>query len=177
MKRKLTLLFALGVISINIYSQNLEEGDKAPNIIQNSFNGDEFDLSELKGKMVLIDFWASWCKPCRKENPNIVEIYKEYKDESFKNGEGFTILSVSLDFKKENWIKAIKNDKLEWPYHVCDFKGWRNAAGVKYNVKSIPTSYLIDGKGIIVGTNLRGDDLKKALRKQRKKKFFFSLRD
>ncbi len=177
MKIKLTILLTISFISLNLYSQNLKVGDKAPDIIQNLVTGEEFHLSELSGKMVLIDFWASWCKPCRKENPNIVEVYKKYKDFNFKNGKGFTVLSVSLDFKKDAWERAIEMDSLEWNYHVGDLKGWRNAAAQEYKVKSIPTSYLIDGDGIIVGINLRGNSLEDALKKIRKKKSFFSSKD
>ena len=177
MKTKAIIILIFSILSFSSYSQELKVGDKAPEIIQNLITGEEFHLSELNGKMVLIDFWASWCKPCRKENPHVVELYKKYKDASFKNGEGFTVLSVSLDFKKEMWENAIKADKLEWPYHVGDLKGWKNEAAVKYNVKSIPTSFLIDGDGTIVGVNLRGDDLESALKKQRKKKSFFSSKD
>ncbi|MCB2196899.1 MAG: TlpA family protein disulfide reductase [Bacteroidetes bacterium] len=174
--KAITLIAAI-IISLQTFGQELKVGDKAPEIVQKMITGEEFHLSELKGKMVLVDFWASWCKPCRKENPNIVEVYKKYKDETFKNGEGFTVLSVSLDFKKDAWKKAIKADNLEWSYHVSDSKGWRNEAAQTYNVKSIPASFLIDGDGIIVGINLRGDDLESALKKQRKKKFFFSSKD
>jgi thiol-disulfide isomerase/thioredoxin len=177
MKIKFTILVTLSFISLNLFSQNLKVGDKAPEIIQDLVTGEEFHLSELKGKMVLIDFWASWCKPCRKENPHIVAVYNEYKDLDFKNGKGFTVLSVSLDFKQDAWENAIKADALEWPYHVGDLKGWRNAAAQLYKVKSIPTSYLIDGDGIIVGINLRGDSLEDALKKNRKKKSFFSSKD
>lgn len=172
MKIKFILLITISLISFNLYSQELKVGDKAPEIIQNLITGEEFHLSDLQGKMVLIDFWASWCKPCRKENPNIVEVYKKYKDSHFKNSSEFTVLSVSLDFKKPAWGKAISDDSLEWPYHVGDLKGWRNEAAQKYKVKSIPTSYLIDGDGIIVGINLRGDNLDKKLKKLRKKKSF-----
>jgi thiol-disulfide isomerase/thioredoxin len=177
MKIKTIILFSLSLITLNLYSQNLKIGDKAPDIIQNLVTGEEFHLSELSGKIVLIDFWASWCKPCRKENPNIVEVYKKYKDSNFKNGKGFTVLSVALEKKKETWEKAIATDSLEWPYHVSDLKGWKNAAAQEYKVKSIPTSYLIDGDGIIVGINLRGDSLESALKKLRKKKSFFSSKD
>ena len=178
MKVKITFLLIIAVLAFNVQGQDvLKVGDKAPEIIQNSITGDEIKLSDLEGKLVLIDFWASWCKPCRKENPNIVEIYKEYKDENFKNGEGFTVLSVSLDFKKDAWEKAISDDNLEWSYHVADMKGWRNEAAQLYHVKSIPASFLIDGNGIIIGMNLRGDRLEDALKKQRKNKSFFSSKD
>jgi thiol-disulfide isomerase/thioredoxin len=177
MKTKLILLLAISIISIKLYSQELKVGDKAPDIIQNLITGEEFHLSELNGKIVLIDFWASWCKPCRKENPNIVAIYREYKDQNYKNGNGFTVLGVSLDYKKDAWENAIKADQLEWPYHVGDLKGWRNAASLKYSISSIPSSYLIDGDGIIIGINLRGDDLEAKLKKLRKKKSFSSSKN
>jgi len=171
------LLFFAGTIFAQDDFTLVKEGEKAPDFTFQTLDGQTKKLSDLKGKVVLIDFWASWCKPCRKENPNIVKVYQEYKDESFKNGETFTVLSVSLDFKKPAWQKAIKDDQLEWPYHVSDLKGWRNEAAQLYNVKSIPQSYLVDGDGVIVAINLRGSELESKLRKLRKKGLFFSLRN
>lgn len=140
-------------------------GEKAPDISMEGPNGQTHKLSDLRGKVVLIDFWASWCRPCRIENPNVVKLYKKYKDQEFKYGDGFTIFSVSLDRSKSNWKKAIEQDNLEWPYHVSDLKMWNNAAAAKYSITSIPATYLIDEDGIILAKNLRGQSLENALEK------------
>ncbi len=167
--RRINLILLL-VVVLNVFSfgQSPEVGQKAPDIIMAGVNGDTLKLSDLKGKMVLIDFWASWCGPCRKENPYVIEAYNKYKDAKFKNGKGFTVFSVSLDMKADAWRKAIADDKLEWPYHVCDLKGWGNAAGRLYKIQSVPANFLIDGNGIIIATNLRGMALQEALKKQKK---------
>jgi thiol-disulfide isomerase/thioredoxin len=142
-------------------------GDEAPEIEMNNTEGQPMKLSQLRGKMVLIDFWASWCGPCRKENPHVVKTYNEFKDKKFKNGDGFTVFSVSLDKSGEAWKKAIKNDHLVWKYHVSDLKGWANEAAATYGVRGIPASFLINGDGIIVARYLRGAaELKAALEKQ-----------
>lgn len=169
MKAKIFTLLAVLLFSFNAFSQEIKRGEIAPDINLSMPNGEEFSLDNVKGKIVLIDFWAAWCRPCRKENPHLVDIYKKYKDSSFKGGEGFTIVSVSLDKNQIMWENAIKNDKLEWPYHVSDLKGWKSSAAVTYNIKSIPNSFLIDGEGKIVAVNLRADDLEKRLKRLVKK--------
>lgn len=138
-------------------------GNKAPELVFNNPDGNPVKLSSLKGKMVLIDFWAAWCPPCRRENPNLVRAYDQFKNKAFKNGEGFTVYSVSLDRNKKSWVDAIKADGLKWEYHVSDLKYWNSEGAALYHVRAIPSNFLIDGDGIIVARNLRGPYLTNTL--------------
>jgi peroxiredoxin len=133
-------------------------GLPAPEISLPNPTGKNITLSSLKGKVVLLDFWASWCKPCRMENPAVVKLYNQYKDK------GFTIYSVSMDDQKENWMAAIQADGLVWPNHVSDLKGWQSAAGATYMVQSIPQTFLIDTDGKIIAVGLRSEELAEKLK-------------
>jgi thiol-disulfide isomerase/thioredoxin len=131
----------------------LSIGSLAPEIALNTPDGKSIALSSLKGKVVLIDFWASWCRPCRAENPNVVRMYNTYKDK------GFDIYSVSLDKDKEAWMKAINDDHLLWPSHVSDLGYWQSSVVKQYNISGIPFTCLIDKEGKIVAKGLRGEEL------------------
>jgi thiol-disulfide isomerase/thioredoxin len=139
-------------------------GQRAPDLVLESPTGEKISLSSLRGQLVLIDFWAAWCPPCRRDNPNLVKLYRQYMDKEFVNGSGFTIYSVSLDRKMEDWTAAIEKDSLEWKSHVSDLKGRQSAPVDLYEVRSIPFNTLIDGDGIILSVGLRGSHLEAKLK-------------
>lgn len=132
-------------------------GMDAPEIAMADREGQIRRLSDLRGKVVLIDFWASWCRPCRAENPNVVRLYHQYKDK------GFEIFSVSLDNSRDKWLQAIEADGLVWDNHVSDLRGWSSSGGKTYGISSIPATVLVDRDGKILARNLRGAQLEQVL--------------
>jgi peroxiredoxin len=134
-------------------------GELAPDIALPNPDGKIIKLSSLRGKVVLLDFWASWCGPCRYENPTTVAAYEKYKDQ------GFTVYSVSLDRSKAKWVHAIKADQLTWENHVSDLQFTNSAVAAQYGIESIPATFLLDANGKIIARDLRGKNLDKALNK------------
>ncbi|HEY9262241.1 TlpA disulfide reductase family protein [Chitinophaga sp.] len=137
-------------------AKNIKIGAMAPAFTQNDVNGKAVQLADLKGKPLLVEFWASWCGPCRAENPNLISQYKRYKDK------GFQIIAISLDDHKDKWLEAIAKDGMPW-IHVSDLKGWNNEVGRLYGIRAVPANFLLDGEGKIIAASLRGEELNKKL--------------
>jgi thiol-disulfide isomerase/thioredoxin len=120
-------------------------------------------LESLKGKLVLVDVWASWCSPCRKQHPKLVEVYDKYHNSQFKNADGFEMYQISLDSEEGLWLEAIAKDNLHWPIHVSELNGWESKVVALYEIEAIPSSFLIDADGKIIGKDLSWFDLSKVL--------------
>ena len=139
-----------------IESRTVSIGKVIPDFQQEDPNGNMVSIQSLRGKYVLIDFWASWCGPCRQENPNVVKAFNRFKNK------GFTVLGISLDKSKEPWLEAVRKDKLTW-LQLSDLKGWSNAVAQQFGINSIPQNFLIDPNGIVIDKNLRGAALEDRL--------------
>lgn len=161
----LTLLFAGSLLVFSNTSFSDYSNNPTPEINLNNPAGEQVKLSSLQGDIVLLDFWASWCGPCRKRHPELVGVYNQFKDVTFKDGAKFDIYSVSLDKNKANWVAAIEQDQLAWSNHVSDLLGWQSSAAKAYNIRSIPSNLLLNQNGEIIGKNLFGKELEAVLLK------------
>ncbi len=173
--KKLLATLALSVAVICSASAQYENtkikiGQKAPNLSFNSPEGKKITLSEVnKGRYVLVDFWASWCGPCRRSNPGLVRMYNDFSKKKFKGAKnGFTVVSVSMDKNKDAWMQAIKQDGLSWPYHMSDLVDWNtgkcepaNAYGIQY----IPQAFLLDPSGNVLGKYMTAEEAEKDIMK------------
>ncbi len=169
MKIKIVLSI-VAIVTVILIHQNISSnnvinrigyniGDEAPEIKLNKPDSTILALSSFKGNYIIIDFWASWYGPCRRENPNKVSTFNQFKDKTFKKGKKLVMFSVSLDRSYEGWVTAIKSDNLYWENHVSDLAAWQSVAARSYNVNSIPANFLLNDEGIIIAKNIRGEAL------------------
>jgi len=162
--RKIAAALALSLCTFSAVqaqsNEKMQLGQKAPELAYSTPEGKTIKLSEIaKGRVVLLDFWASWCGPCRRSSPQLVALYEKYKDQKFKGAKnGFTIVSVSLDQNKEAWAKAIADDHYAWPNHMSDLGAWQSKAAEIYGVQFIPQAFLISPDGKIIGKYMTADE-------------------
>ena len=163
----LSFLFTSGLLAQKKENlEGIEVGMMAPDIELPNIDGEDIKLAQLRGKIVLINFWAAWCAPCRKKAPALREILNTYKNTEFDDGEtGFEIFSVSLDKNEISWKNSVAKDSIGDFVNVGDMKAWKSQAAIDYSIKKIPTSILVDGKGKIIAINLKTKDLSKKLKR------------
>ena len=153
----LNVLFIIIVVGYAIkyfYQQpKFESGEKAQDFTAVLRSGEKFTFSDLRGRYVLIDFWGSWCGPCRKENPELKSLYTEMKNMTFVNAGGFEIVSIAIESKRENWENAILKDGLDWPYHIGEFENFSDPIAILFGVKKLPTKYFVNPEGMIIMVN------------------------
>lgn len=161
------VLLVYGIGRYLYFKPKFINGEAAPNFTAQTINGQPFKLSDLQGNYVLVDFWGSWCAPCRKENPQLVDFYQKYKDAQFRDATGFEVVSVGIERSEKSWKNAIQRDGLNWQYHVMDEnKDMRffdaKIAGM-FGIKEVPSKYLLNQKGEIIGVNLSYDEMARLL--------------
>jgi len=153
-------LAVIGFIGYKIYKMpKFSDGEKVPSFTTTLINGDAFSLSELNGNYVLLDFWGSWCGPCRVESPDLVKLHKKFYGKKFIDADGFDIVSVAIETNEERWKNAIQKDYLNWPHHIVQLDRFEGPIATQYGVKEIPTKYLLDSDGAVLMVNPSFDEL------------------
>lgn len=156
----LLVLLVIGYAGYYFYKMpKFKNGQKAPQFESELMDGNTFELKDLEGKYVLIDFWGSWCGPCRRENPKIVALYNKYNKAVFNDASGFEVVSIGVENREKSWKNAITKDGLKWKYHIAQMDRFKSPIVSKYGVKEIPTKYLLNEKGEIIGVNLSAEEI------------------
>ena len=163
----LLILIILGYAGYYFYKMpKYANGEKAPQFSAMLMDGSSFELKDLEGKYVLIDFWGSWCGPCRQENPDIVQLYQEFNSAEFEDADGFEVVSIAVETNERRWKSAIEKDNLDWKYHIAQLERFKSPIVSQYGVKEIPTKYLLNQKGEIIGVNLSAGEIAEMLRRR-----------
>jgi thiol-disulfide isomerase/thioredoxin len=166
----LPVLLLVGIIGKHFYqAPKFINGEQTPEFSGTLMNGEPFKLSDLRGKYVIIDFWGSWCGPCRKANHELVPIYNKFHNAQFENASGLEIVSIGIEKNELAWKKAIEQDGLAWKYHISSLNEFENPIALQYGVKVIPTSYFISENGVIMGVDLLAENLDRMLTDRLKK--------
>ena len=164
------LVVVLGFLGYKFVWQapKFSDGEEIPNFTSKLVDGKAFELKELRGTYVLLDFWGSWCGPCREDNPNIVKLYNEFNGKAFEDAKGFEVVSVAIETKNERALNAIKKDGLRWPYHIILLDRFKSEIAKEFGVREIPTKYLLSPNGEVISVNESYENLQKYLQNKLK---------
>ncbi len=171
MNKVLNILLGLGILGLiawQLYKlPKFSKGEDLQDFTATLIDGSTYTNADLSGHYILLDFWGSWCGPCRKESPDLVALYKDYNQLAYKNASGFEIVSVAIETNERSWKNAIKKDNLSWPYHIVQLDRFNSPIAKQYGVREIPTKYLISPDGVILGVNQGFEEIRQYLDSQR----------